>query len=92
MCTAPQVQVVGSEPSVLASDATVVTKAARITCCAVRRGPPGGLKAGLPGSFSVHVSRSSSRLAWPGPTASPPASRCTGTFAAFHQGWNTADR
>ena len=82
----------GVPPSRADRCATAVANAARITCGAVRRGPPGAVNAALPGSCRVQVSSTSSRLAWSGVIFSPPGSRCTGTAAVCHQGWNTAVR
>ena len=69
-----------------------MANAARITAGAVRRGPPGGLNAGLAGSPVVQAASTSSRLNCCGEIARPARSLWTGTLAVFHQGWNTAFR
>ena len=69
-----------------------MANAARITCGAVRGGPPGAVNVALPGSWRVHASSTWSRLAWSGETFSPLGSRCTGTAAVCHHGWKTAVR
>src|ERR1017187_1619114 len=92
LCSRPQAQLDGAPPSVAVRCATAALKADRITAAAVRCWPRGEVNAALPGSRSVHASRSSSRLTCPGDTFSPMRSLRTGTFAAVHHGWNTADR